>query len=97
MDILYRYGSDEFVWDSNKALRNRRKHGISFEEACEVFYDPFRQGGDASDNFEARDFVIGFSLRRRLLVAVHTERGTRTRIISARKATNHERMIYEDA
>ena len=65
MDILYKYGGDEFVWDS--------------------------------DNFEERGFVIGFSLRRRLLIVVHTERREQTRIISARKATRYERKMYEKA
>lgn len=97
MDIFYNYGGDEFVWDEEKAHANYQKHGITFEEACEIFFDPFCQGGDASDNFEERGFVIGFSLKRRLLVVVHTERREQTRIISARKATRYERNMYEKA
>lgn len=97
MDVYYKYGGDEFVWNENKAHANRRKHGISFEEACEVFFDPFRQGGDASDKFEQREFIIGFSLQRRLLIVVYIERGKQTRIISSRKATNHERRAYEES
>jgi len=97
MDILYKFNDEEFVWNEKKARDNRRKHGISFEEACEVFFDPFRQGGDASDNFEEREFIIGFSIKRKLLVVVYAERGERTRIISARKATNEERKVYEEA
>jgi uncharacterized DUF497 family protein len=97
MDILFTYYDEEFVWDEKKAYKNRRKHGVSFEEACEVFFDPFRQGGDASDNFEEREFVIGFSLKRRLLIVVYTEKWGRPRIISARKATSHERKVYENA
>jgi hypothetical protein len=97
MDLFYKFGDEEFVWNDKKARDNRRKHGVSFEEACEVFFDPFRQGGDASDNFEDRQFVIGFSLKRRILFVVYTERGERIRIISARKATNEERTIYEEA
>lgn len=93
MDILHKYGDEEFVWDDSKARENRRKHGITFEEACEVFFDPFRQGGDASDNFEQRLFVI----KRRILIVVYTERGERIRIISARKATTIERKTYEEA
>ena len=73
MDTHFNYGGDEFVWNKEKARANRRKHGISFEEACEVFFDPFYQSGDASDKFEEREFVIGFSLRRRLLIVVYTE------------------------
>jgi len=97
MDILYKFEDEEFVWNEKKARDNRRKHGILFEEACEVFFDPFRQSGDASDNFEKRQFIIGFSLSRKMLVVVYVERGDRIRIISARKATNEERRIYEEA
>ena len=97
MDILYKFEDEEFVWNDKKARNNRGKHGVTFQEACEVFLDPFHQGGDASDNFEDRQFVIGFSLKRRILVVVYIERGERTRIISARKATNEERRVYEEA
>jgi uncharacterized DUF497 family protein len=97
MNVFYTFGDEEFVWDDKKARENRRKHGVTFEEACEVLFDPFRQGGDASENFEERQFVIGFSLKRRMLFVVYTERGVRTRIISARKATNEERKLYEEA
>jgi len=97
MNVYYTFGDEEFVWDDKKARDNRRKHGVAFEEACEVLFDPFRQGGGASENFEERQFVIGFSLRRQMLFVVYTERSVRTRIISARKATNEERKIYEEA
>ena len=46
-------------------------------------------------DLERRDFVLGYSLSVRLLLVVHTERGERTRIISARLATRDERKIYE--
>lgn len=97
MDILYKFEDEEFVWNDKKARDNRRKHGVSFKEACEVFFDPFRQSGDASGNFEERRFIIGFSLSRKILFVVYVERGERIRIVSARKATNEERRIYEEA
>jgi len=40
MDVLYRYEGLEFVWDVHKAAANIEKHGIRFEQACEVFLDP---------------------------------------------------------
>jgi uncharacterized DUF497 family protein len=71
---------------------------VTFEEASEVFFDPFYQTGDASVNkAEARDFIIGYTFSQRLLLAVYTERGDRTRIISARAATRAERKVYEEA
>lgn len=92
MSILYRIQGVEFEWD---AQSNIRKHGIAFAEAAEVFLDPFYQGGDASVDDEQREFIIGYSLVQRLLLVVYIERGERTRLISARRATRHERRLYE--
>jgi uncharacterized DUF497 family protein len=94
MDIIFRLQGVEFEWDENKAQRNIAKHGISFREATEVFFDPFYQVGDASTDEEQRDFIIGYSLSERLLLAVYVERRKRTRIISARRATRAERKQY---
>jgi hypothetical protein len=68
---------------------------VTFEEATEVFFDPFYQTGDASANNEQRDFIIGYSLSERLLLAVYVERRERIRIISARVTTRTERKLYE--
>ncbi len=46
---------------------------------------------------EERFIIIGISNKRRLLVVVHTIRGERTRLISARVATKNEKRKYEDA
>ena len=97
MDIVYRLQGIEFEWDENKAAANIQKHGVTFNEAAEVFLDPFYQTGDASINDkEERDFIIGYTFSQRLLLAVYTERVTRTRIISARPATRVERKVYEE-
>lgn len=96
MDVVYRFQDIEFEWDSHKAQANVRKHGVTFEEAAEAFFDPFYQIGTASvDNDERRDFILGYSVSVRLLLVVHTERGERTRIISARLATRDEKKLYE--
>ena len=97
MDSVYRLQGIEFEWDENKARSNIEKHGVTFEEAGEVFFDPFYQTGDASASNEQRDFIIGYSLAQRLLLVVYVERGRRTRIISARPATRAERKLYEQA
>ncbi len=58
MDITYQLQGIPFEWDKNKAEINIRKHGVTFEEAAEVFFDPFYQTGDASiDEEETRDFI----------------------------------------
>lgn len=96
MDVVYRFQDIEFEWDSHKAQINVRKHGITFEEAAEAFFDPFCQIIDASvSGDEKRDFILGYSLSARLLLVVHIERGERTRIIPARLATRDERKLYE--
>jgi len=97
MVIFYRLQGIEFEWDDNKAKANLAKHGVTFEEAAEVFFDPFYRQGDASIDQEQRDFIMGYSLSQRLLLVVHTQRSERTRIISARPATRSERKLYEES
>jgi len=97
MNIVYNLQGIEFEWDSNKAEINIVKHGITFEEAAEVFFDPFYQIGDGSNNNEQREFIIGYSLSYRLLLVVFVERNQRNRIISARPATKYERKLYEQS
>ena len=86
-----------FEWDSRKAESNLKKHGISFDEATTIFGDPLSLLMDdpkhSSD--EQRFLAIGLSVQHRLLVVAFAERPPRTRIISARLATRHERKQYE--
>ncbi|MFH1991775.1 MAG: BrnT family toxin [Pseudomonadota bacterium] len=86
-----------FEWDPKKSKRNLEKHGVSFEEAVTVFYDPLSATFDDPDHSvgEYRDITIGLSSRDRLLVIAHAERGESIRIISARPATAHERKRHE--
>ncbi|MEO0574352.1 MAG: BrnT family toxin [Pseudomonadota bacterium] len=88
-----------FEWNPKKATHNRRKHGISFEEAQTTFYDEFALqffDDDSSQN-EDRFILLGLSAESRVLVVVHCERddGDTIRIISARKATARERKHYQ--
>ena len=50
MDVIYYLQGIEFEWNEMKARINMQKHGITFKEAAEVFFDPFYQTGDASVN-----------------------------------------------
>ncbi|MBM3289228.1 MAG: BrnT family toxin [Candidatus Hydrogenedentes bacterium] len=85
-------------WDNKKARQNVVKHAISFEEAVTVFYDPLSATFPDEDHSvrERRLVTIGCSSRGRLLVIAHTERQGRLRIISARKATAHERRRHDE-
>jgi len=86
-----------FEWDERKAASNERKHGVSFEEAQSVFYDPRAITINHPDyaKTEMRFIDIGMSNENRVLVVVYTERENRIRIISARKAARNERKQYE--
>jgi uncharacterized DUF497 family protein len=80
-----------------KAAVNRRKHGISFEEAGTVLLDPLAATVEApGPHDEVRCITLGISTEGRLLYVVHTSRGDRLRLISARRATRPERKLYEN-
>jgi hypothetical protein len=87
-----------FQWDDEKALRNLRKHGVSFREAASVFADPISISIDDRDHggHERRSVLVGLSSRGRYLIVAYTERGAAIRIINARKATRHERKRYQE-
>ncbi len=86
-----------FEWDPEKAKKNLKKHGVSFEEAVTVFYDLLSATFDDPDHSvgEYRYITIGLSSYGRLIVVAHTERGEILRIINARPATMHERKRHE--
>jgi uncharacterized DUF497 family protein len=86
-----------FEWDDEKAVENLAKHGVTFGEATEVFYDPnaFEDYDLEHSVDEARFVIIGQSSRR-LLYVVYAERAADlVRIISARKAGRAKQEIYE--
>jgi uncharacterized DUF497 family protein len=86
-----------FEWDPSKAAQNRRKLGVSFHEAATAFGDPLALTyQDPDHSFEEQRFIaVGMSSAGRLLILAHADRGESIRIISARKATVHERTDYE--
>jgi len=87
-----------FEWDIAKAKTNLRKHHVALSEAATVLrdrlsitiYDP-----DHSIE-EERYLTVGTSVAGRFLMVAHTDRGDRTRIISARELTRKEREAYEN-
>lgn len=86
-----------FEWDPRKAASNLAKRGVSFEEAASVFNDPLAYTFTDPDHSvgEERMLTFGLSSAGRLLAVITTERGNALRILSARKATRHERGTYE--
>jgi len=87
-----------FDWDARKEADNRRKHGVSFEEAEGVFSDEHALLVDDPEhsNEEERYILMGLSSRLRIVVVVHAfhEPGNVIRLISARRANKGERAIY---
>jgi hypothetical protein len=88
----------DFYWDPEKVATNRRRHGVSFEEATEIFGDPFELTIHDPLHSEDEDRWISFgaSYRNRILAVVYKEDGDTIRIISARRASKRERDDYEE-
>lgn len=91
-----------FEWDPGKATSNSSKHGITFEEAVAVFKDPMALSlyeGEDSAPGEDRWITLGLVSDRRYIVVVHTYQPSSSsitiRVISARRATQHEIKQYE--
>ena len=87
----------KFEWDERKARSNRRKHGISFEEAASAFEDweSITVPDPEHSEGEARFYLIGMSNRGKLVVVCHTDRMDVTRIFSAWQANARQRRQYE--
>ena len=87
----------EFEWDEQKAISNLRKHDVTFADAVSaVEDDPLALTIPDESSGEDRFVAIGTDLLGRTLVVVYVWRGSRVRIVSARKATRRERRVYED-
>ena len=84
------------MWDPRKALANLKKHGVAFEKACEVFFDPFMHPSPSEvRNGEQRQRVTGLTTDWQLLIVAFAIPDDSIRIISARKAPPLERQRYE--
>lgn len=86
--------SGDFEWDEAKEIENVAKHGITFDEAAVALASDPHEIAFADPALSDRVQSIVMSPQR-LLFVVTTERGSRTRMISARKATDHEQRTYE--
>jgi len=88
-----------YEWDSEKAAENKRKHGVSFDEARSVFLDPLALTFDDPDHSlsEHRFITIGITSNQRLVFVAHVNKDEdRIRIISAREATRRESYEYQE-
>lgn len=86
----------QFEWDAAKARTNERKHAVSFEEAASIFRGAWSFRPDARRDYgEPRFIALGRDSNGVVLNVVYTLRGESTRIISAWKASSHEREEFE--
>jgi uncharacterized DUF497 family protein len=85
----------EYEWDPAKAAANYRKHGAHFADAVGVFEDDRAITIDDTSTEEERFKTLGTDFLGRLLVVVYTYRDDRIRMISARKATRPQLVLYE--
>ena len=90
-----------FEWDPTKAVSNRTKHGVRFEEAITAFDDPMalRASDQKHSKIELRQWLIGGTDSGRIVVVIFVERryGSVYRIIGARLASRRERRLYEES
>ncbi len=92
----------QFEWDPVKAVGNLKKHGVSFEEAAEIFVDPLQLSIlDEANEGEERWITLGNTKAQKLRLVVHTymvyhDQQITIRIISARRATRYEQKQYKE-
>jgi uncharacterized DUF497 family protein len=97
MNVRYISHTITFEWDSRKAASNFRRHEITFELACEVFFDPFVcYLDDEVVDGELRETIVGLTTTWLLLYVVYVLRDDIIRIVSARLVTAAERESYEN-
>jgi uncharacterized protein len=88
-----------YIWDDKKNEANIRKHGIDFSDVPRIFDHPTVQNLDNRHNYgEERWIAIGMLSPHIIAVVVYVEKTEDTiRIISARKANNHEENYYKNS
>ncbi|MBQ9486330.1 MAG: BrnT family toxin [Selenomonadaceae bacterium] len=94
MDVNFELGDLKFVWDSEKAEINWKKHKVMFEDAARIFLDEYRYDDfdEIHSDSEDRIKTVGFVMN--VLAVIYTERGDINRIISARRANRKEEAEY---
>ncbi len=88
----------EFTWDANKNQSNFAKHGISFEQASQVFDDPFQlvlENYFFAEDGEQRQTIVGMIRGLLLIAVVFVDRNDIVHIINARKAEKYEENLYQ--
>ena len=90
------YSSAEFTWDDEKAAANFTKHGVRFETAIKIFYDPNKLIREDEEHLEEERFDVIGKAGKVLFVVCTIHEDNKVRIISARKANTEEKRRYEN-
>lgn len=85
----------KFEYDENKSKINKSKHGIDFEEAKELWKDPYSFELPSSQSEDEDRFLILGQINLKNYTAIITYRGDNTRIISVRRSREKETKLYE--
>lgn len=84
-----------FQWHEDKSAANEAKHGISFIQAAQIFRGPILKQPDKRKDYGEERFIALGAYDGEVLCVVFTERDGDSRLISARKASRHERKKYQ--
>ena len=84
-----------FEYDDNKSKSNKSKHGISFDEAQELWRDPYAFELPSSQSEDENRFLVLGKIGNKNWTAIITYRGSNIRIISVRRSRAKEAALYE--
>ncbi len=85
-----------FEWDDDKNKENLAKHGLSFDDAEQVFESQTFTFEDTRFDYREKRYITFGLLEGHMVVVAHTPRGDKTRIISMRKGNNREEKTYQE-
>ena len=83
-----------FEYDENKSLSNQTKHGIDFNQAKELWSDPYSFEISSSQNEDEHRFLILGQINLKNYTAIIAYRETNIRIISVRSSRDKEKKLY---
>jgi uncharacterized DUF497 family protein len=84
-----------FQWDAEKSAANEAKHGISFNQAAQIFRGPILKRPDDRKDYGEQRFIALGAYDGEVLRVVFTERGDDIRLISAWRASKHDSEKYQ--
>jgi uncharacterized DUF497 family protein len=87
----------EFEWNETKDAANKRKHGIGFRQAAEIFRGYVLTAEDKRRDYGERRWIALGEYGGEVIRVVYTERGGNVRIITAWKANRNDRKSYQKA